>query len=78
MGWGSCCGALDKHVAGKGMRQVGKLACMPDPDTKSGFGQSWEEDPYPGLDGQFMQGQQGQSWKVASGAAGSGGGGCIL
>ena len=49
MRWGSCCGAWDKRVASKGMRQGGKLASTPDPDTKSGFGQSWEEDPYQGL-----------------------------
>lgn len=94
MGRESCCGALGKHVAGKGMRQVRKVASMPDPDTKSGFGQSWDEDRYPGfvpmknqswdedcspgLGGQFMQGLQGQSWEVASGAAGGGGGGCTL
>lgn len=31
-------GALDKHIADKGMRQGRKLASKPDPDTKYGFG----------------------------------------
>ena len=61
------------NLAGKGLKEGGKLASRPDPDTKSGFGQRWGGGPLPrAWWRQFTQGLQGQNWEVTSRAVGKG------